>query len=561
MTAFGQTTSKEGLYGAKVTLTIYLHGGNLTGPLLPSVQVTGQDASGNSFSQITNTNGSVVINGQPGTWQLTFSKDGYEPSSLNYSVTKTQTTASYLRKISSLLVPYTDAQWNFTIQMPKGWAVGKGTNINRTFTIFLSPNPERNQTGDIVFNENINIVKERTNRSFDSYVTLSKQALTKYLQDYRIIEERNVTLGGTAGKVIGGTFTQNGLQLRSLQLFVQTGSLAYVLTALNLVSKWESDKDLIEASLMSFRPPFNSVLLVFSVHDGNLTGPLLPGVKITGRDGFGNNFSLQTTSKTGTFGQVGAFVEPGMWKFTLSKDGYGTSSVYYNVTRTERLGAYIPKIGNFSSGSITNPQDSMAWNNKGSALIDQGKYDEAIQACDKAIKINPQFALAWNTKGVALHGLGKYDEEVQAYNKAIESNPQFAQAWNNKGNALYAQGKYDEAAQAYNKVIEINPQDAHAWNNKGVALQGMGKYDDAITAHNKAIEINPQFAQAWYDKGNALYGQGKYDDAITAYNKAIEINPQDADTWKYKGEALKSLGRTTEADSALAKARELTYMG
>lgn len=153
------------------------------------------------------------------------------------------------------LVPYTDAQWNFTIQMPKGWTVGKGTNNNRQFTLFLSPNPERNLSGNIVFNENINIARESTNLGFDAYVTLSRQALARYLQDYRLIEERNVTLGVEAGKVIGETFTQDGLQVRSLQLFVQTGSSVYVVTASNLASEWDVDKDLIEASLMSFRPP------------------------------------------------------------------------------------------------------------------------------------------------------------------------------------------------------------------------------------------------------------------------------------------------------------------
>jgi hypothetical protein len=50
--------------------------------------------------QLTNSDGSVVINGQPGTWQFTFSKDGYEPISLNYSVTETQTTAAYLQRIT-----------------------------------------------------------------------------------------------------------------------------------------------------------------------------------------------------------------------------------------------------------------------------------------------------------------------------------------------------------------------------------------------------------------------------------------------------------------------------
>jgi hypothetical protein len=83
-----------------VVLTIYVHDESLTGPALPGVQVTGQDASGNSFDQQTSSDGSVVINGQPGTWQFTFSKDGYNPVSLNYNVTETQTSAAYLQKIT-----------------------------------------------------------------------------------------------------------------------------------------------------------------------------------------------------------------------------------------------------------------------------------------------------------------------------------------------------------------------------------------------------------------------------------------------------------------------------
>ncbi len=37
--------------------------------------------------------------------------------------------------------------------------------------------------------------------------------------------------------------------------------------------------------------------------------------------------------------------------------------------------------------------------NKGVALKIQGKYDEAIEALDKAIEINPDFAEAWYNKG------------------------------------------------------------------------------------------------------------------------------------------------------------------
>jgi tetratricopeptide (TPR) repeat protein len=63
----------------------------------------------------------------------------------------------------------------------------------------------------------------------------------------------------------------------------------------------------------------------------------------------------------------------------------------------------------------------------------------------------------WTNKGVDLYNQGKYDEAIQAYNKAIEIDPLDEVAWSNKGNALDDLGKHDEAIEAYDKAIEINP--------------------------------------------------------------------------------------------------------
>jgi Flp pilus assembly protein TadD len=173
------------------------------------------------------------------------------------------------------------------------------------------------------------------------------------------------------------------------------------------------------------------------------------------------------------------------------------------------------------SDTYTITKSSRDWYNEANALLNQRKYDEAIQACDSAIQINPQVVGAWNIKGLALYNQSKYDEAIQAYNRAIQIDPQYAEAWNNKGNALYHQGKYEEAIQAL----------------------------------DSAIQINPLYADAWDLKGNVLYTQGKYDEAIQACDRAVQINPQDANAWYLKGYALKLLNRTTEADDAFAKAR------
>jgi hypothetical protein len=82
----------------QVAWIVYVHEGNLNGTMLSNVQVTGQDAARNSFQGITDSNGVVVISGQPGTWQFSFTKDGYDPLSLNYNVTETGEGAVYLQR-------------------------------------------------------------------------------------------------------------------------------------------------------------------------------------------------------------------------------------------------------------------------------------------------------------------------------------------------------------------------------------------------------------------------------------------------------------------------------
>jgi phosphatidate phosphatase APP1 len=85
----------------QVAFTIYVHESDLNGTMLSGVQVVGEDAAGNEFAGITDSNGAVVIYGQPGTWQFAFSKEGYEPVDLSYDVAETEEAAAYLQKETS----------------------------------------------------------------------------------------------------------------------------------------------------------------------------------------------------------------------------------------------------------------------------------------------------------------------------------------------------------------------------------------------------------------------------------------------------------------------------
>ena len=82
----------------QVALTVHVYDGDFNGTLLSGVSLSGQDAAGNSFQTVTDSNGAAVVAGQPGAWQFTFAKEGYDPLSLNYDVAATGDGSVYLQK-------------------------------------------------------------------------------------------------------------------------------------------------------------------------------------------------------------------------------------------------------------------------------------------------------------------------------------------------------------------------------------------------------------------------------------------------------------------------------
>ena len=59
---------------------------------------------------------------------------------------------------------------------------------------------------------------------------------------------------------------------------------------------------------------------------------------------------------------------------------------------------------------------------KGTALLNSGKYNESIAYFDKALTINPNDVMALNSKGLALYRLGEYNGSISYFNKALAIN-------------------------------------------------------------------------------------------------------------------------------------------
>jgi spermidine synthase len=187
--------------------------------------------------------------------------------------------------------------------------------------------------------------------------------------------------------------------------------------------------------------------------------------------------------------------------------------------------------------------------NLGTALLAEGKHEEAISHYKRAIKLKPDYAEAYSNLGAAMVAEGKNEEAISHYKMAIKLKPDYAAAHNNLGTALRRIGKTREAVSHYRTAIKLKPDYTGAHNNLGTALRKIGKIEEAISHYKMAIKINPDYADAHFSLGNALLAKGKNEEAISHYKMAIKINPDYAVAHNNLGNALLNMERISEAAS------------
>ena len=84
---------------------------------------------------------------------------------------------------------------------------------------------------------------------------------------------------------------------------------------------------------------------------------------------------------------------------------------------------------------------------------------------------------------------GRYEKAIVAFDKAIRLRPDDADAYNNRGNAYVFLGRYEKAIADYDEAIRLQPDLADAYYNRGVAYAQLGKPAEAISDLETALEL------------------------------------------------------------------------
>jgi len=143
------------------------------------------------------------------------------------------------------------------------------------------------------------------------------------------------------------------------------------------------------------------------------------------------------------------------------------------------------------------------WSEIGRQAIDANRWNEALNAYDKAIELNPDNASFYNNRGLAYDNLDKNDLAIADYKKAIELNPKYGDAFNNLGKTFSRLGNYQRAILNYDRAIELNHKDADAYYNRGDAFSKLGNSKYANEDLKMAAKLGNILAQK-YLKDNGI---------------------------------------------------------
>lgn len=169
---------------------------------------------------------------------------------------------------------------------------------------------------------------------------------------------------------------------------------------------------------------------------------------------------------------------------------------------------------------------------KGQAAYESGKYNEAVESLENAIKIRPEHARAHYYLALSYERLGKKDDAVKLLDSYLNYVQQTTE-WPGSMDKEYI-GKCKELSIQLKQVSEETAKEAY---NKGVGYLNKGDYDQAIVEFTKAIKIRPDLAEIYAVRAVAYAKKGSFDLAIVDCNKTIEINPNSALAYNSRAEA------------------------
>jgi tetratricopeptide (TPR) repeat protein len=127
----------------------------------------------------------------------------------------------------------------------------------------------------------------------------------------------------------------------------------------------------------------------------------------------------------------------------------------------------------------------------------EGDYDRAVELYQSSLELHPT-AEAHTFLGWTYHFQGRVEEAIAECKRAIELDPEFGNPYNDIGAYLIELGRFDEAIPWLERATEaLRYEPRHFPHyNLGRAYLGKEMYSHATRCFQEALEIEPRYSLA-----------------------------------------------------------------
>lgn len=227
----------------------------------------------------------------------------------------------------------------------------------------------------------------------------------------------------------------------------------------------------------------------------------------------------------------------------------------------------IAKELNQVFNSLKAKKDAAEWLENAQQCHEIANYEPVKRWCDKALELlqldNHQKKRLLILKAIALLNLGRYEDALKDLESTLKIDPSYPIAYKYRGEVLTKLGRYDEAITSYDIAIKFFEGDtAEDEMNRLATLYFKGRSFHSADKNNEALTIYENIYLSnkadlvgrvlYFDEAEANFALGNYDKAIKSYDLFIDTididheNPMDVVAFDRIFEAHKKLGRNSD---------------
>jgi tetratricopeptide (TPR) repeat protein len=165
----------------------------------------------------------------------------------------------------------------------------------------------------------------------------------------------------------------------------------------------------------------------------------------------------------------------------------------------------------------------------GAALVDRGRYEEALARFVEALGHEPADADAWSYVQFCRGRLGDRQGSLDAAEEMVRLRPAWSRGHYARAFSLGRLGRYEEAARAAQEAVRLAPDDPENWRCLAQQARLAGHAVQARAAADRACELSPTAVAAWVELGRCARSAGEATTAERALRRALELDPTEID--------------------------------